>query len=287
MNTHKVIISADSTCDLTPDVVAKYGILIDPMPILLGDRSCLDGVDVFQQDVFDYTNSTGQLPKTSAQNTAHYEEYFARLTEDGSSVIHFNISASMSGSYNAANMAALDMENVHVIDSINLSTGIGLLVIKAAEMAADGSPADQIVEYIERMKHRVDASFVIDTLVNLHKGGRCSTVALLGANALKLKPCIEVKNGAMAVVKKYRGKMGNVLLEYAKDRLADLQSVDPDRIFITHTCTQPDLVQPVREYVESLGYFNDIVETTAGCTVSAHCGPNTLGVLFVRKQEID
>ena len=286
MNKHNIIISADSTCDLSPEIIEKYGIVIDSMPVLLGDHSGYDGVDIFQEEVFEYTKKTGQLAKTSALNTTLFEDRFSERTKDGATNIPFDISSSLSGTYNNARLAALEIENVHVIDSINLSTGIGLQVIKAAEMARDGATAEEIVTYIEAMKHRVDASFVIDTLTHLHKGGRCSAVAMFGANALKLKPCIQVKNGSMGVVRKYRGKQSNVVLEYAKDQLSDLESIEPDRIFVTHTCPDTAMVDAVRDYVESLGYFKEILVTKAGSTVATHCGPDTLGVLFVRKNNI-
>ncbi len=279
----KVIISCDSIVDITKEIAEKYQLVINPMPVVMGDKRLLDGVDVVPSDLFEYTRSTGKLATTSAPNTDDYTQLFTKLTADGSEVIHFPISSDMSGSYNFARLAALELEGVHVIDSRNLSTGVALLALRAAEMANEGKSADEIIEAIEKLIPCVDASFVIDNLEFLHKGGRCSGVAVLGANVLRLKPCIEVANGAMGVGKKYRGKYSDVLLTYAKERLENLDDIDTSRVFITHTCEDEATAVAVLDYVKSLGKFDDILFTTAGCTVSAHCGPNTLGVLFIRK----
>ncbi len=279
----KVIISCDSIVDITKEIAEKYQLVINPMPVVMGDKRLLDGVDVVPADLFEYTRSTGKLATTSAPNTDDYTQLFTKLTADGSEVIHFPISSDMSGSYNFARLAALEIEGVHVVDSRNLSTGVALLVLRASELAAEGKSADEIVEIIEKLIPCVDASFVIDNLEFLHKGGRCSGVAVLGANVLRLKPCIEVTDGAMTVGKKYRGKYSDVLLTYAKERLDNLDDVDTSRVFVTHTCEDDATATAVLDYVKSLGKFDDVLFTTAGCTVSAHCGPNTLGVLFIRK----
>ena len=279
----KVIISCDSTVDLTPELIEKYQIVINPMPVVLGDKTLRDGVEVKPSDLFDYTKTTGKLATTSAPNTEDYTQLFTSLIDDGSEVIHFPISSSLSGSYNFARLAALELEGVYVVDSQNLSTGIALLALKAAEMAADGAEAKDIVAEIEWLVPYIDASFVIDNLEFLHKGGRCSSVAMLGANVLKLKPCIEVTNGAMGVGKKYRGKYSEVLLTYTKERLAEIDDIDTSRIFVTHTCEDQATAQAVYDLVKATGKFDEVLFTTAGCTISAHCGPNTLGVLYIRK----
>ncbi|MBQ2704253.1 MAG: DegV family protein [Clostridia bacterium] len=279
----KVIISCDSTVDLTPDLIEKYQIVINPMPVVLGDKTLRDGIEVKPADLFEYTKSTGKLATTSAPNTEDYTQLFTRLVSDGNEVIHFPISSSLSGSYNFARIAASEIDGVYVIDSQNLSTGIALLALKAAEMAQDGADAQSIVAEIEKIIPYVDASFVIDNLEFLHKGGRCSSVAMLGANVLKLKPCIEVTNGAMGVGKKYRGKYSDVLLTYAKERLAEIDDIDTSRIFVTHTCQDEATAQAVYDLVKATGKFDEVLFTTAGCTVSAHCGPDTLGLLYIRK----
>ena len=280
-----VHISADSTVDLSSELVERFGITVLPMLVTLDGDTRLDGIEVVPQDLFAYTQKTGQLAKTAAQSSAYYIDRFRELTQDGGAVIHFTISASMSSAYNFACLAAEEFENVYVVDSMNLSTGIALLVLKAAEMAADGADAETIVNTVNGLRTKVDASFVVDTLEFLHKGGRCSTIAMLGANVLKLKPSIQVKEGAMDVGKKYRGRMDSVLREYVADALHDPDDIDLSRIFVTHTCGDDPLVGEIVKLVRGTLPFREVLTTSAGCTVSAHCGPGTLGVLFIRKSD--
>lgn len=279
----KVKISCDSTVDLPLELVEKYQLTINPMPVVIDGKPLRDGVDVKPADLFAYTKSTGKLATTSAPNTEDFAQLFSQLTADGSEVVHFPIGSGFSGSFNFARLAALEMEGVYVVDTKNLSTGIALLVLKAAEMAEEGASAAEIAAMVDETAPYVDASFVIDNLEFLHKGGRCSSVAMLGANVLKLKPCIEVTDGAMAVGKKYRGKYSDVLLTYAKERLENIDNIDTKRIFLTHTCQDEALALSVYDYVKSLGKFDEVILTTAGCTISAHCGPNTLGVIYIGK----
>lgn len=283
--TNKIVISADSTVDLSPEIAEKYSVVVSPMLVTMGGKTYTDGVDITPKELFEYTKSTGELAKTAAQSTAYYTEYFEKLSADGSAVIHFSISDSMSSAHNFARIAAEDMENVYVIDSQNLSTGIALLVLKAADLVAEGKEAKEIYDEICALRSRVDASFVIDTLEYLHKGGRCSAVAMLGANVLKLRPCIEVKEGAMGVSRKYRGKMSLVYKEYAKDQLHDPDDIDLTRVFVTHTCGDDPVVDEIVELVKQTLPFKEVIKGTAGCTISAHCGPGTLGVLFFRKSD--
>ena len=245
-----------------------------------------DGVDITPDMIYAHHEKTGQLPKTSAINVVEDLEYFEELTKDGSAVIHFTISSSMSSTYNNACVAAQEFENVYVVDAKNLSTGSGLLVLAAAEMAQEGMEAQQIVEKLNDLADRVDASFVVDNLEYLAKGGRCSALAAFGANLLQLKPCISVKNGAMGVGKKYRGKFEKVLLTYVADRLADAEDICLDRVFVTHAGCDPKVVESVAEAVKNTLPFREILVTRAGCTVSSHCGANTLGVLFIRKKAL-
>ena len=279
----KLIISSDSTCDLSQELIDRYQIKIIPMGVSLGDKLYRDGFDITPDDIYAHHAKTGQLPKTSAINMAECAEYFAELTKDGSAVIHFTISASLSATYNNARVAAEDFENVYVVDSQNLSTGNGLLVIAAAEMAKRGLTAKEIVDKVRILASCVDASFIVDNLEYLAKGGRCSAVAAFGANLLQLKPCINVKNGAMGVGKKYRGKFEKVLIGYVAERLADKDNVDLDRVFVTHAGCDPKVVEELVEAVKNTLPFKEVFVTRAGCTVSSHCGANTLGVLFVRK----
>lgn len=283
----KIIISSDSTCDLSAELKERYDVKIIPLGVTLGDKVYRDGIDINPDDIYAHHAKTGELPKTTAANVGECIDYFTDLTKDGDAVIHFTISSTMSSTYSNACLAAEDFENVYVIDSKNLSTGGGLLVVAAAEMAKSGMEAKAIVEKLEKLVPCVDASFVIDSLEYLHKGGRCSALAMLGANLLKLKPCIEVKNGSMGVGKKYRGVYGRVLTEYVNERLQNVDDIDTSRVFVTHAGCDPEIVESVLNQVKSTGLFKEVFLTRAGCTVSAHCGANTLGVLFIRKSPIE
>lgn len=282
----KIIISSDSTCDLSAELKEKYGIKIIPLGITLGTQVYRDGVDITPEDIYAHHEKTGELPKTTASNVGECIDYFTELKKDGDAIIHFTISSAMSSTYNNTCMAAEEFDDVYVIDAQNLSTGSGLLVLAAAEMANSGMEAPAIVEELEKLVPCVDASFVIDSLEYLHKGGRCSAVAMLGANLLKLKPCIEVKNGSMGVGKKYRGAYGRVLSEYVDERLQNVDDIDTSRVFVTHAGCDEDIINAVVEQVKSKGIFDEVLLTRAGCTVSSHCGANTLGVLFIRKSPI-
>ena len=282
----KVIISSDSTCDLSPELLERYQIRILPMGISLGDQTYRDGIDITPDDIYAHQEKTGELPKTSAINLMENMDYFEELTKDGSAVVHFTISSSMSSTYNNACAAASSFENVYVVDAKNLSTGSGLLVIAAAEMSQKGMEAAEIAQQVAELADHVDASFVVDNLEYLAKGGRCSAVAAFGANLLQLKICISVKNGAMGVTKKYRGKYGKVLLGYVADRLADAEDICLDRVFVTHAGCAPEIVDSVVEEVKKTLPFKEVLVTRAGCTVSSHCGANTLGVLFLRKTPV-
>ncbi len=284
---NNIIISADSTCDLNTELRERYNVSIIPLGVNLGDKTYFDGVDIGPDDIYAHHAKTGELPKTTAANVGDCIDYFKPFTEKGKTVIHFALSSEFSSTYNNACLAASEFENIFVIDTRNLSTGGGLLVVAAAEMAKSGLEAKKIVEKINAMIPCVDASFVIDNLEYLHKGGRCSALAMLGANVLKLKPCIEVKNGKMGVGKKYRGKYGAVLKEYVAERLANIDDIDLDRVFVTHAGVDMEIVNAVVEQVKKTAPFKEVFMTRAGCTISSHCGADTLGVLFVRKSPIE
>ncbi len=281
-----IVITSDSTSDLSPELRERYNISVLPLGVTLGDKAYKDGVDINPDDIYAHHTKTGELPKTTAANVDECLSFFKGFTDAGKTVIHFSISSSMSSTFNNGRLAAMECENVYVIDSANLSTGEGLLVIAAAEMANEGMDAEEIVEKIGTLVSKVDASFVIDNLEYLHKGGRCSALAMLGANVLKLKPCIEVKNGAMGVGKKYRGRYGDVLKTYVDERLADVDNIDKSRVFITHAGCDEEIVNAVVEQVKAKGIFKEVFLTRAGCTISSHCGKDTLGVLFIRKNPI-
>ena len=278
-----VKISADSTCDLSPELLKRYDVAIQPLYIVRDDASLRDGVDIRPTDIFAHVEKTGKLLKTAAVSVEDYIELFRRRTADGSEVVHITISAEMSACYQNACLAAREVPGVYPVDSRNLSTGMGLVVIEAAKRAQAGEGGAAIQKAMEAFVPRVEASFVIDRLDYLYKGGRCSALAALGANLLHLKPCIEVRNGKMGVGRKYRGAYEKVLRQYAYDRLHGREDIDRERAFITwSTCPQPAL-DAVRAVCREEGRFEELLETQAGCTICNHCGPNTLGVLFVRK----
>lgn len=280
------VITSDSTTDLSRELRERYNVSVMPLKITLGDKTYTDGVDITPDDIYVHHDKTGELPKTSATNVGDCLEFFKPFTDAGKTVIHFTISSEMSSTYNNACLAAEELGNVYVIDTKNLSTGGGLLVVAAAEMLNAGLSAKETVEKTRALAPCVDASFVIDSLEYLYKGGRCSALAMFGANLLKLKPCIQVKDGKMDVAKKYRGKFSEVLKQYVKDKISDYSDIELDRVFITHAGCDPQLVNEIVELVRKEVPFKEVFMTRAGCTVSSHCGANTLGVLFIRKSPI-
>ena len=288
-----VKIISDSTCDLSPELIAKYDIDILPLHILLGEDEYEDGRNITPQQIYDWSDTHKTTPKTSAPSLAEAIELFRPYIEEKREIVCFSISGSMSTSGNVMRLAAEELEAsdlVTVIDSANLSTGIGLLVIEAAIMAGKGQSAAEIIAAIEVLKPKVRASFVVDTLTYLYRGGRCNAVSAMAGGVLRLHPKIVVENGAMDASKKYRGKINSVIMSYVKDMEKDLKSARPERVFITHSgCDRTtvdavrDTVNAVRSYLESFGIFHEILETRAGGVVSSHCGPGTLGVLFIAK----
>ena len=282
----KVLIACDSTADLGQELIEKYGIRILPLGVTLGDKEYTDGVDIDPDFIYEYYEKNKILPKTSAVNIGDYEDFFKKYTDEGYSIVFFTISAKMSSTNQNGKVAAEDFENVYMVDTQNLSTGGGLVVLAAAEMAEQGKSAKEIVAKCEELIPCVDASFVIDSLEFLHKGGRCSALAAFGANLLHLKPCIAVRNGSMGVTKKYRGKYSEVLKKYVADQIGDGSDIDLNHVFVTHAGCDPEVYNACIDAVKSLAPFKEIHLTRAGCTVSSHCGRNTLGVLFIRKHPV-
>ena len=281
-----VKILADSTCDLSPELIARYGIGIIPLYVHLGEEEFRDGVDITPEELFKWSDEHNTTPKTAAPGIEDIEGF---LDKDGSDeYVIFTISSSMSSSYTNCTLAADDLEitdRVFVIDSQNLSTGIALLVLKAAQMAAQGMSGSEIAQEIGKIRGKVRASFVIDTLTYLYRGGRCSGLSAFFGSALKLHPRIAVAEGAMHPEKKYRGRSSKFVLEYVRDMEQDLKAAQPDRVFITHSGCDRQIVESVRSYLEGLHHFDEILETRAGAVVSSHCGPGTLGVLFIAGDE--
>ena len=279
----KIKVTCDSTCDLTPELYESYGVQVLPLCITLGEDTYSDGVDVTAEDLFAFADRTGTLPKTSALSPAEYEKAFAPWVEQGYKVIHINISSEFSACYQNACLAAAELGNVYPIDSRNLSSGSGHLVLLAVELARAGKSTEEIVEILNERKEKLDVSFVLQHLDYLRMGGRCSGVAVLGANLLKLRPEIRVVDGKMNVGAKYRGSMERSVLDYVKGRLAGRDDVDTGRIFVTHSPMPQELVDKVVALVKELHPFREVLVTSAGCTVSSHCGPECLGVLFFKK----
>ena len=279
-----VKIISDSTCDLSEELLKKYDISILPLHILLGERECEDGYDITPDEIYRWSDENKTTPKTSAPSLDKAIDLFRPYVETGQEIVCFSISEEMSTSGNVMCLDSHELgadDMVHVIDSANLSTGIGLLVIEAAIMAKEGKNAQEIVIKINDLKPLVRASFVVDTLTYLYRGGRCSGLAAMAGSALKLHPRIAVENGKMLPGKKYRGKMEKVLISYVKDMENELKNAKPDRIFITHSGCKPETIEEISSYLNNLNIFKEILITRAGGVISSHCGPGTLGVLFI------
>lgn len=274
-------ITATSTCDLPAELLERYQITMVPLYVSFGGKTYRDGVDAGPEDIFRHVEEGGQLPTTSAVNIADYQELFAQLSPQYDEVLHITIGSEFSCCYQNALVAAEDYPNVHVVDSRNLTVGQGILAVAAAEAAQRGADIGEIKAMLEEMTARVDTTFVVDKLDYLAKGGRCSSVVALGANLLKLKPCIVLSDGRMNVGKKYRGAFDKVLSDYVLDQLAG-KDVDQDRVFVVHTRCDPSIPENVCDMVRQFG-FREVITAVAGCTISCHCGPNTLGVIFLRK----
>ena len=279
----KIKISSDSTCDLSKEYIEAHNIGILSLVVVKDGESYRDGIDITPDVIFAHVNGGGALCSTSAANVNDYMELFEEYKKEYDAVIHINLGSGFSSSHQNACIAAEEFENVYVVDSMNLSTGHGLVVVEAVKMAEAGETPEKIYEALKDLAPRVEASFVLDRLDYTVKGGRCSAVAALGALLLQLKPCIEVVDGKMGVCKKYRGSYEKALNNYVKDRLMNREDIDTERIFITHTETPQTVVDSVKATVKECKDFDITEETVAGCTVSCHCGPNTLGVLFIRK----
>lgn len=279
----RVKIISDSTCDLSPELLERYDIAITPLCVIKDGKEFHDGVDITPADIFAHVDGGGELCSTAAVSQFEYAEMFTRYAKEYDEVVQINIGSNFSCCYQNACLAAQEFDNVFVVDSENLSTGQGLLVVAAAKLAQQGVSGIEIAERVRALVPKVEASFLIERLDYMQKGGRCSTVAALGANLLKLKPCIEVREGKMSVCKKYRGSFEKCIRQYVKERLDGRTDIAGDLAFITHPACQKNVVDAAMEEAARYGAFDEVIETRAGCTVSCHCGPDTLGILFVRK----
>lgn len=277
-------IISDSTCDLTQELITKNNIDVIPLHILLGDKEYEDGISITPDEIYTWSDANKTTPKTSAAGIEQVMDVYRPYIENGDEIIIFSIASGMSTTYNVMRMAAAELEaedKVYVVDSANLSTGVGHLVLAAADMVKEGKSAAEIVARIEELKPLVRASFVVDTLTYLHRGGRCSGVAALAGSVLKLHPVIVVENGAMKPTEKLRGKIGKVIMEYAKSMEEDIKKAKTKRIFITHSGCDQAIIDEVHQYLADMNRFDEILTTRAGGVISSHCGPGTLGVLFI------
>lgn len=277
---------SDSTCDLSEDLLKQYDVKLVPLHIELGDKEYRDRIEITTDEIYAWSDANNTTPKTAACSMPDTIDALKPVLDAGDEVVIFSISDSMSTTGNVFRLVAEELDakdRVSVIDSANLSTGIGLLVIEAAIMAKEGKTRDEIVAHIEELKPKVRSSFVIDTLVYLHRGGRCGSVAALVGSVLKLHPKIVVENGAMSATKKYRGKIGKITIDYVKELEEQLKHAKKDRVFITHSKAAPETIEEVKNYLKSLNVFKEIFVTEAGGVISCHCGPGTLGVLFIEE----
>lgn len=279
----KVIISADSTSDLPSELVEKYGIVIVPLHVVLDGNTYDDMVNITPDEIYAHFEKTGTLPKTSAVNMQEYIDTFKPYVDEGCEVVHLNIGSALSTSHQQCKLAAKELGNVYPVDSCSLSTGTALLALEAVEMAQQGMSGKEIAEKLSAMTSKIHCHFIVDKLNYLHAGGRCSAVALLGANLLGIKPCIEVSNkdGSMTVGKKYRGKLTKVLSQYANDKLSECDNPYRKRAFLVHAGIPQETIEELYKLVDEKKCFDEIIISRASCTISSHCGPGTMGIIFM------
>lgn len=278
-----VIISADSTCDLPRELVEKHDIRIIPLTVLLGEESYFDDADFSADRIYEYYRNSGTLPKTSAPSVQQFIDFFTPMVDEGYEVVHIDISSEISATFSSGRIAASELEGVYNIDSRSLSTGLSLLIMEAVRCRDEGMCAADIAAHLERIVPNVETSFVIDTLEFLWKGGRCSGVAALGANMLKLRPAIAMKEGKLDIYKKYRGNMLNVYKQYTRETLSDKELMGNYVSIVDSGEVSEESIEAVKQIVEELAPGIQIIHSRAGCTVSSHCGPGALGVIFLRK----
>ena len=279
----KIKIMSDSTCDLTPAQQQEHDITFARLTVVKGDDQFVDGLTITPADIFAHVANGGSLCSTAAYSIGQYEELFAQFANDYDYIIHINIGSGFSACHQNATIAAADFPNVRVVDSMNLTTGQGHIVLEACRLAKSCNNIDEIMEKLNDFIPRVRSSFLLDRLDYMVKGGRCSSAAALGANLLNLKPCIEVKDGKMGVTKKYRGPYAKCLANYVKDQLAERDDIDRKELFLTYTQVDEKCLSAVKDAIAACDPFDTVYETVAGCTVSCHCGPGTLGVIWVQK----
>jgi len=278
----KSLITTDSTCDLTSELYKKYNIKVLPLMVTLGDKTYQDGVDIKPDDIYAHFDKTGELPKTGARSPEDFHDFFKKYTDEGYEIVHIGIGSDLSSSFNNATIASKDLKGVYIVDSKNLSSAIGLLCMYASELASSGKfTAEEIAKKVEERVPNTQASFIVEKLKFLYKGGRCSMLAMLGANLLRIKPGIQVKDGKLGVGKKYMGAYLSCMQKYIEDTLKTYNNPDNTRIMITYSTATPEMIDLAKKTVEKLGHFKEILPTQAGSVINSHCGQNTLGVLFI------
>ena len=278
----KVKIISDSTCDLSEELLIQYNIAVLPHPIVRDGELLQDNVSITPDNIYAHYERTGRLCTTSAPNAYDYEQFWRPWLDEGYEIVHFTISSEMSTAYNQAVLAAEETGHVYPVDSRSLSTGIGLLVLEACDLRDQGFAAEEIAARVREDSAKCQASFLVDVIEYLWKGGRCSSVAAIGANLLKLKPRIDVQNGKMLSTKKYRGKTTKCFAAYADDLLKGKDNIRQNRIFITHSGIDEDIIQLVQDKIRQWQPgVEHIYVTRAGGTISCHCGPGTLGILYM------
>lgn len=277
-----IILSTDSTSDLNREILDTYNIKQYPYSIIVGEKSYKDNIDISPEDIFKIYEEDKLLPKTAAINVAEYMDYFNNIQRENTPVIHINLAASLTSAHNNCLLAAGELERIYPVNSQNLSSGSGLLVLKAIDLMEEGLEADDLVKELENHRNKIHMSFLLDTLDFLHAGGRCSKVSSLGANLLKIKPVINVDNqsGSMHVGNKYKGSLVKTLKKYIKDKLTSNENINPHRIFLVHSGIDQKYIDIAKEEIMKVINFEKIYVTTASCTISSHCGPNTIGIAF-------
>lgn len=277
-------ITTDSTCDLPEALLREYDITVLPLGIVKGEGLFRDGVDIHPADIAAHVDAGGAITTTNAVNTADYLDCFSRLLKTCDAVVHVNLGSKISSCHQNARIAAAELSNVYVADSDNITVGMGELVLRAARAARAGHTPEEILAELEDLRRRMEVSFVLDRLDYMKRGGRCSAVTAIGANLLKLHPCIEVVDGKLAVTKKYRGSMERVVSDYLHDRLDGRDDIDTERIWLVDSAFGSELADAARAVLQADGRFGEILESKAGCTIFSHCGPNTVGLAILRRQ---
>lgn len=276
-------IISDSTCDLPAELIQKYDITLVPLTVIMDGKPYSDGLTITPQVIFQHVADGGDLCTTSAVNYGDYLTLFQQYSSEYDGVICVNIGSGFSSCHQNASLAAAELPNVRAVDSMSLSTGQGRIVLKAAELAQTATDLDELKAQLEEYAKHIEISFLLNRLDYMVKGGRCSSATALGANLLHLRPCIEVRDGKMSVVKKYRGSYDKCLGNYIKDRLSGREDIERDMIFLTYTTVDQQCYDTVKAGIETYGHFDESYESIAGCTISCHCGPDTLGIIFTRK----